>query len=70
MKMWNNKTFKMAEYLVENLFPFALTSPKLVEATKVAIDRPEVAAIPALQRKLVEHLAPMQRALKVQAQDH
>ena len=70
MKMWNNKTFKMAEYLVENLFPFALTSPELVEATKVAIDRPEVAAIPAFQRKLVEHLAPMQRALKVQAQDH
>ena len=70
MKMWNNKTFKMAEYLVENLFPFALTSPDLVEATKTAIDRPEVAAIPALQRKLVEHLAPMQRALKVQAQDN
>jgi len=70
MKMWNNKTFKMAEYLVENLFPFALTSPELVEATKTAIDRPEVAAIPALQRKLVEHLAPMQRALKVQAQDN
>ena len=70
MKMWNNKTFKMAEYLVENLFPYALTSPALVAATNAAIARPEVAAIPALQRKLVEHLAPMQRALEVQAQDN
>ena len=70
MKMWTEKTFKMAEYAVVNLYPMSLASKELAELTRAHINKPEIAAIPALQRLLVENLDPIDRALKVQAKDN
>jgi aminopeptidase N len=69
LKMWNTKTFKMAEYAVVNLYPISLATSDLAEKTRAFLDTPEVVAIPALRRLLVENLDPIDRALKVQAQD-
>jgi aminopeptidase N len=70
MKMWTEKTFKMAEYAVVNLFPISLATKELAEKTRSFLDRPEIVAIPALRRLLVENLDPIDRALKVQAKDN
>lgn len=70
LKMWKNKTFKMAEYAVVNLFPITLAHSTLAEKTRAFLDHPEVVAIPALRRLLVENLDPIDRALKVQAKDN
>ena len=70
LKMWNNKTFKMAEYAVVNLYPMSLATSELAEKTRSFLDKPEVVAIPALRRLLVENLDPIDRALKVQAKDN
>jgi len=70
LKMWNNKTFKMAEYAVVNLYPMSLATSELAEKTRSFLDKPEVVAVPALRRLLVENLDPIDRALKVQAKDN
>ena len=70
LKMWNNKTFKMAEYAVANLYPMSLATSELAEKTRAFLENPEVVAIPALRRLLVENLDPIDRALKVQAKDN
>ncbi|NBW73562.1 MAG: aminopeptidase N, partial [Microbacteriaceae bacterium] len=70
LKMWKNKTFKMAEYAVVNLYPITLASSTLAEKTRAFLDHPEVVEIPALRRLLVENLDPIDRALKVQAKDN
>jgi aminopeptidase N len=69
LKIWNSKTFKMAEYAIVNLYPISLATSDLAEKTRKFLDTPEVTAIPALRRLLVENLDPIDRALKVQAQD-
>jgi aminopeptidase N len=69
LKIWNTKTFKMAEYAIVNLYPISLATSDLAEKTRKFLDTPEVTAIPALRRLLVENLDPIDRALKVQAQD-
>ena len=70
LKIWNTKTFKMAEYAVVNLYPLSLASTELAEKTRAFLDTPEILAIPALRRLLVENLDPIDRALKVQAKDN
>ena len=66
---WNSRTFKIAEYLIELLYPTALASDELVAKTKEFIARPEIAAIPALKRIVIENLANVERALKAQRAD-
>jgi len=70
LKMWTEKTFKMAEYAVVNLYPVTLATKELAEKTRSFLDTPEIVAIPALRRLLVENLDPIDRALKVQAKDN
>jgi aminopeptidase N len=69
LHMWNSNTFKIAEYLLENLYPIGLASEALAEKTRRYIEHKEVAEIPALRRILVENLANVERALKAQAAD-
>ena len=69
LKIWKNKTFKMAEYAIVNLYPVSLATPALAEKTRAFLENKEVLEIPALRRLLVENLDPIDRALKVQAQD-
>lgn len=70
LKIWNSKTFKMAEYAIVNLYPMSLASTELAEKTRAFLDNPEIVAIPALRRLIVENLDPVDRALKVQAKDN
>jgi aminopeptidase N len=69
LHMWNSNTFKIAEYLLENLYPIGLASESLQSKTKAFISHPEVAEIPALKRILIENLANVDRALRAQAAD-
>jgi aminopeptidase N len=66
--IWANRSYKIAEYVVEGLFPAPLASASLVEATKAWLAaNPE---IPALRRLVSENLAGVERALMVQSKDH
>ncbi|HEY0259256.1 MAG TPA: aminopeptidase N [Lacisediminihabitans sp.] len=65
--IWENRSYKIAEYVVTGLYPAPLVSPELVEATKAWLaDNHD---IPALRRLVVENLAGVERALRVQARD-
>ncbi|MEY4450938.1 MAG: hypothetical protein RLZZ380_59 [Actinomycetota bacterium] len=69
LPIWESRTFKISEYLIEYLYPTALASDSLVVKTRAFIERPEISAIPALKRIVVENLANVERALKAQKAD-
>lgn len=69
VSIWNSNTFKIAEYLIENLYPLPLASKELADKTRSWIDNPEVKEIPALRRILVESLSNVERALSIQQKD-
>jgi aminopeptidase N len=69
VRIWNSNTFKIAEYLIENLYPLPLASLSLANKTQAWIDKPEVMEIPALRRILVESKSSVERALKAQSRD-
>lgn len=65
--MWNSRTYKIAEYLAEGLYPGSLVSEKLVRQSQDWLDsHPD---IPALRRIVQENMAGVERALRVQALD-
>lgn len=65
--MWNQRTYKIAEYLAEGLYPGSLVSQDLVTQSRQWLDAHP--AIPALRRIVEENLAGVERALLVQAVD-
>ena len=69
LTVWNTQTFKIAEYLLVNLYPLPLADESLAALSREWVAKPEIQAIPALHRILVENLANLDRALKVQASD-
>ncbi len=69
LHIWKKNTFKIAEYLLVNLYPMALVGDELVAKTKEWIAKPQVKEIPALRRILVENLSAVERALAAQARD-
>jgi aminopeptidase N len=69
LHIWKKNTFKIAEYLLVNLYPLALAGEDLVDKTKEWIAKPQIKEIPALRRILVENLAAVERALSAQARD-
>jgi aminopeptidase N len=69
VRIWNSNTFKIAEYLIENLYPLPLASNELAETTETWINDAAVKEIPALRRILVESLANVERALQAQQRD-
>jgi aminopeptidase N len=65
--VWESRSYKIAEYIVEGLYPAALASAELRDRTRAWLDaNPDV---PALRRMLVEALAGVERALAAQARD-
>ncbi|HEY0260698.1 MAG TPA: aminopeptidase N [Lacisediminihabitans sp.] len=65
--VWASRSYKIAEYLVEGMYPFPLADERLAEATRAWLDaNPEPAA---LRRLVSEHLASVDRALAAQARD-
>ncbi|MBK4346028.1 aminopeptidase N [Lacisediminihabitans changchengi] len=67
-EIWKSRSFKIAEYFVELMYPSPAASPALVNATQAWLASNEDAT-PALRRLVIENLAGVERALKVQAKD-
>lgn len=66
-QIWDTRTYKMAEYLVEGLFPSAITSQGLLDAADHWLDNNDGPA--ALRRIIVEHRAGLVRARRAQECD-
>jgi aminopeptidase N len=69
LKIWEEKTYHMAEYLLVNLYPLALANAALVSETKAFLARSDIQSKPALRRILIENLANVERALSAQRRD-
>jgi aminopeptidase N len=69
LHIWKKNTFKIAEYLMVNLYPLALAGDDLARKTKEWIAKPQIKEIPALRRILVENLAAVERAIAAQSRD-
>lgn len=69
LRIWKDYTFKIAEYLIENLYPLPLASEELAKKTQGWIDKPEIKEIPALRRIFIEAKSNVDRALKAQQLD-
>ena len=65
--MWNKRTYKIAEYLAEGLYPSSLVSADLVKKSRDWLESHP--SIPALRRIVEESVAGVERALAVQAVD-
>ncbi len=65
--LWEARTYKIAEYLVDGLYPVALVSDVVREASENWLDTAD--APPALRRLVEENLAGILRAQKAQARD-
>jgi aminopeptidase N len=69
LHVWKLHTFKIAEYLMINLYPVYLANEALASKTREWIARPEIKEIPALRRIMIENLAAVDRALAAQKRD-
>jgi aminopeptidase N len=66
-RVWSERTYKIAEYIIEGLYPGSLVSESLVAKTKAWLEtHPDN---PALRRMVAEGLAGVERALRVQSLD-
>jgi len=65
--LWESRTYKIAEYLVDGLYPVALVNDRVREASENWLDTADAA--PALRRLVEENLAGILRAQKAQARD-
>ena len=68
LPIWANRTYQIANYLITGLYPSALASTALRDATRAWLDQHDDAA-PALRRLVNENLAGVERALSVQERD-
>ncbi|NIJ06117.1 aminopeptidase N [Frigoribacterium faeni] len=65
--IWESRSYHIADTLVSGLYPAGLADQELVDATRAWLDaNPDV---PALRRIVIESLAGVERALRVQAVD-
>lgn len=69
LEIWESRTYQIAAYLLNNLYPIGLANKLLADATREFIERPEVKAKPAFRRILVENLAGLDRGLQAQKVD-
>jgi aminopeptidase N len=68
LPVWESRTYKIAEYLCELLYPAPLADAALLDATRAWLAaHPEAPA--ALRRIVLENLAGVERALAAQARD-
>jgi aminopeptidase N len=66
-RVWDERNFQIAQYIVSGFYPAPLASQQLVDASRAWLDaNPE---IPALRRMVIEGLAGVERALAAQARD-
>ena len=69
VEIWNTKTYKIAEYLITGLYPFALASKQLADATEQWLAKTDLSEHAALKRFVAENLDTIQRTLRAQAKD-
>ncbi len=65
--IWASRSYHIAEALIVGLYPAPLASERLRDATRAWLDANP--GIPALRRLVIENLAGVERALRVQARD-
>ncbi len=66
-RIWKERSYKIAEYVILGFYPAPLASRQLVDATNAWLDaHPD---IPALRRLVIENLAGVERALRAQQRD-
>jgi len=65
--IWKNRSYHIAETLIVGLYPSPLASQSLVDQTTAWLDANP--GTPALRRLVIENLAGVERALRVQATD-
>ncbi|MFI2485432.1 aminopeptidase N [Promicromonospora kroppenstedtii] len=68
LKVWDERSYHIAEEIIEGFYPAPLASAELRDATRAWLETNADAA-PALRRLVVEALAGTERALKAQAKD-
>ena len=68
-RLWDERSYHIAAYLLNNLYPIQLANQQLADKTRALIDSPAFLAKPALRRILVEGLAGLERGLKAQQVD-
>jgi len=66
-QVWASRTYKMAEYIIDGLYPTPLVSDELVQASQQWLDANS--DIPALRRLIEENQAGVVRALHAQEND-
>lgn len=66
--IWAERSYHIAETLIEGLYPAPLASEELAAATRAWLESHADAA-PAMRRMLIENLAGVERALAAQAAD-
>jgi aminopeptidase N len=67
-KVWDSRTFKIAEYFAIGFYPTVMATEALASTTKAWLDSHE-SAPSALRRIVVEGLATVERAVKAQKRD-
>jgi aminopeptidase N len=69
LKVWESKTYKIAEYILINLYPLAIANRELADKTRKFLENSALKDKPALRRIIVENLANVDRALMAQEKD-
>ena len=68
-KIWEGRSYHIAAYLLNNLYPIQLATKDLAERTRELMNQEFATSKPAFRRILLENLAGVERALKAQARD-
>jgi len=68
-RIWEERSYQIASYLLTNLYPIALANKSLADKTKKLIDSSFAKSKPAFRRTLVENLAGLERGLEAQTKD-
>ncbi len=68
-RIWDERSYHIAAYLLNNLYPIQLANEELAAKTRTFIEKDSIKAKPALRRILIENLASLERGLTAQAKD-
>ena len=68
-KIWESRSYHIAAYLLNNLYPIQLASEELAKQTRDLMNAEFATSRPAFRRILLESLAGVERALKAQKAD-
>jgi aminopeptidase N len=68
-KIWESRSYHIAAYLLNNLYPIQLASAELADRTTELMNAEFAASRPAFRRILLESLAGVERALRAQQAD-